>query len=89
MQRLTKSGMSRQQAHLTVGEQLAKTMMRRRACEPTVSTPQSELTTVHYVETRDDLEVKVAKINRKLQKLTQEGEHVSGSGGDVLQRLIV
>jgi len=33
IQRLTKSGMARQQAQLTVGEQLAKTMMRRRARE--------------------------------------------------------
>jgi hypothetical protein len=33
IQRLTKSGMARQQAQLTVGEQLARTMMRRRARE--------------------------------------------------------
>jgi hypothetical protein len=33
LQRLTKSGMSKHQAQLTVGEQLAKTMMRRRARE--------------------------------------------------------
>ena len=32
---------------------------------------------VHYVETRDDLELKVARINRRLQKLIQEGDHVS------------
>ncbi|EIW71142.1 hypothetical protein TREMEDRAFT_27360, partial [Tremella mesenterica DSM 1558] len=30
---------------------------------------------VHYVETRDDLELKVARINRRLLKLMQEGEH--------------
>ncbi|WVQ79913.1 hypothetical protein IAT38_002014 [Cryptococcus sp. DSM 104549] len=61
IQRLTKTGMARAQAQLTVGEQLAKSMMRRRA--------------LHYVETRDDLEIKVAKINRRLLKLIQEGEH--------------
>ena len=33
IQRLTKTGMARYNAQLTVGEQLAKTMMRRRACE--------------------------------------------------------
>lgn len=31
---------------------------------------------MHYVETRDDLEVKVARINRRLLKLVQEGDHV-------------
>ena len=31
---------------------------------------------VHYVETRDDLELKVARINRRLSKLVQEGDHV-------------
>ncbi|WRT64656.1 uncharacterized protein IL334_001590 [Kwoniella shivajii] len=61
IQRLMKTGMARPQAQLTVGEQLAKAMMRRRAS--------------HYVETRDDLELKVAKINRRLLKLIQEGDH--------------
>nr|XP_031858204.1 uncharacterized protein CI109_006347 [Kwoniella shandongensis]KAA5525276.1 hypothetical protein CI109_006347 [Kwoniella shandongensis] len=61
IQRFTKTGMARAQAQLTVGEQLAKTMMRKRA--------------LHYVETRDDLELKVSKINRRLLKLIQEGEH--------------
>lgn len=61
IQRLTRSGVGRAQAQLTVGEQLAKAMMRRRA--------------LHYVEARDDLEIKVAKINRRLLKLIQEGEH--------------
>ncbi|ORY21289.1 AEX-3 domain-domain-containing protein [Naematelia encephala] len=60
-QRLTRSGMSRHQAQLTVGEQLTRTMMRRRA--------------LHYVETRDDLELKVARINRRLLKLVHEGDH--------------
>ncbi|WVQ98203.1 hypothetical protein IAU59_005325 [Kwoniella sp. CBS 9459] len=61
IQRLMKTGMARPEAQLTVGEQIAKAMMRRRA--------------LHYVETRDDLELKVAKINRRLLKLIQEGEH--------------
>ncbi|WWD00736.1 hypothetical protein V866_007671 [Kwoniella sp. B9012] len=61
IQRLMKSGMARPQAQLSVGEQLAKAMMRRRA--------------LHYVETRDDLELKVAKINKRLLKLIQEGDH--------------
>ncbi|WWC59598.1 uncharacterized protein I303_102156 [Kwoniella dejecticola CBS 10117] len=61
IRRLMKSGMARPQAQLSVGEQLAKAMMRRRA--------------LHYVETRDDLELKVAKINRRLLKLIQEGDH--------------
>ncbi|OCF58670.1 hypothetical protein L486_03160 [Kwoniella mangroviensis CBS 10435] len=61
IQRLMKSGMARSQAQLSVGEQLAKAMMRRRA--------------LHYVETRDDLELKVAKINKRLLKLIQEGDH--------------
>lgn len=34
------------------------------------------LTPVHYVETRDQLEAKIAHINKKLAKLIQEGEHV-------------
>ena len=78
LQRLTRSGMPRQQAQMTVGEQLAKVMMRRRAreCLHEVKGPLL-LKTVHYVETRDDLELKVAKINRRLQKLAQEGERVS------------
>ncbi|WVQ75890.1 hypothetical protein IAR50_005524 [Cryptococcus sp. DSM 104548] len=61
IQRITRSGVNRAQAQLTVGEQFAKGMMRRRA--------------LHYVEARDDLEVKVAKINRRLLRLIQEGEH--------------
>ncbi|WWC68082.1 uncharacterized protein I206_102001 [Kwoniella pini CBS 10737] len=61
IQRLMKSGIARPQAQLSVGEQIAKAMMRRRA--------------LHYVETRDDLELKVAKINRRLLKLIQEGDH--------------
>nr|ODN89542.1 hypothetical protein L203_02254 [Cryptococcus depauperatus CBS 7841] len=61
IQRLTRFGVGRAQAQLTVGEQLAKAMMRRRA--------------LHYVEARDDLEVKVAKINKRLLKLIEEGEH--------------
>ncbi|UOH84230.1 hypothetical protein LQV05_001024 [Cryptococcus neoformans] len=61
IRRLTRSGVGRAQARLTVGEQLAKAMMRRRA--------------LHYVEARDDLEIKVGKINRRLLKLVQEGEH--------------
>ncbi|WVF69649.1 hypothetical protein IAT40_004428 [Kwoniella sp. CBS 6097] len=61
IQRLMKTGMARPEAQLTVGEQIAKAMMRRRA--------------LHYVETRDDLELKVAKINRRLLKLVQEGDH--------------
>ncbi|WWC86769.1 uncharacterized protein L201_001648 [Kwoniella dendrophila CBS 6074] len=61
IQRLMKSGVPRPQAQLSVGEQLAKAMMRRRA--------------LHYVETRDDLELKVAKINKRLLKLIQEGDH--------------
>ncbi|WVQ69409.1 uncharacterized protein L199_007626 [Kwoniella botswanensis] len=61
IQRLMKSGMARPQAQLSLGEQLAKAMMRRRA--------------LHYVETRDDLELKVAKINKRLLKLIQEGDH--------------
>ncbi|ODN79529.1 hypothetical protein L202_03489 [Cryptococcus amylolentus CBS 6039] len=69
IQRLTRSGFNRAQAQLTVGEQLAKSMMRRRArkLHPSLS--------IHYVEARDDLEVKVAKINRRLLRLIQEGEH--------------
>ncbi|ODO08610.1 hypothetical protein L198_00341 [Cryptococcus wingfieldii CBS 7118] len=69
IQRLTRSGVNRAQAQLTVGEQLAKGMMRRRARKllPSLS--------IHYVEARDDLEVKVAKINRRLLRLIQEGEH--------------
>lgn len=31
---------------------------------------------VHYVETRDMLEVKVSTVNRRLQRLIVEGEHV-------------
>lgn len=30
---------------------------------------------MHYVEKRDDFELKVARITRRLQKLIQEGEH--------------
>ncbi|KLT44188.1 hypothetical protein CC85DRAFT_257235, partial [Cutaneotrichosporon oleaginosum] len=40
---------------------IAKAMMRKRA--------------LHYVEKRDDFELKVARITRRLQKLIQEGEH--------------
>ncbi|OCF45755.1 hypothetical protein I317_00243 [Kwoniella heveanensis CBS 569] len=61
IQRLMKTGMARPEAQLTVGEQIAKAIMRRRA--------------LHYVETRDDLELKVAKINRRLLRLIQEGDH--------------
>ncbi|TXT13185.1 hypothetical protein VHUM_01586 [Vanrija humicola] len=46
---------------LTANERLAKAMMRKRA--------------LHYVERRDDFELKVARITRRLQKLIQEGEH--------------
>jgi chromosome segregation ATPase len=50
----------RAQEQLTVNERLAKAMMRKRA--------------LHYVEKRDDFELKVARITRRLQKLVQEGE---------------
>jgi hypothetical protein len=60
-QRLTKSGFARAQEQLTANEQIAKAMMRKRA--------------LHYVEKRDDFELKVARITRRLQKLIQEGEH--------------
>lgn len=56
-----KTGNARAQEVLSVNEQLAKTMMRKRA--------------LHYVEKRDDFELKVARITRRLQKLIQEGEH--------------
>lgn len=80
--------MGRAQARLTVGEQLAKAMMRRRACKSgfKFDQPKKKKWTffhsivcpraVHYVEARDDLEIKVGKINRRLLKLVQEGEHV-------------
>lgn len=82
--------MGRAQARLTVGEQLAKAMMRRRACKSGFKFDQPKkkkkghffLThivcprAVHYVEARDDLEIKVGKINRRLLKLVQGGEHV-------------
>ncbi|WVR04747.1 hypothetical protein IAU60_001758 [Kwoniella sp. DSM 27419] len=61
IQRMMRTGMARSEVQLSAGEQLAKAMMRRRA--------------LHYVETRDDLELKVAKIDRRLLKLVQEGEH--------------
>lgn len=84
IQRLTRSGVGRAQAQLTVGEQLAKAMMRRRACKYGSSLIRKKREmfystgrcAVHYVEARDDLEIKVAKINRRLLKLIQEGEHV-------------
>lgn len=60
-ERLTKSGNARVQEQLTANERLAKAMMRKRA--------------LHYVERRDDFELKVARITRRLQKLIQEGEH--------------
>ncbi|GMK57249.1 hypothetical protein CspeluHIS016_0400830 [Cutaneotrichosporon spelunceum] len=60
-QRLTKTGNARVQEQLTVNEQMAKAMMRKRA--------------LHYVEKRDDFELKVARITRRLQKLMLEGEH--------------
>ena len=59
-QRLTKSGFARAQEQLTANERIAKAMMRKRA--------------LHYVEKRDDFELKVARITRRLQKLVQEGE---------------
>lgn len=75
IQRLTKSGVGRQEARLTVGEQLAKAMMRKRARER-YTHAHSLTSLVHYVETRDDLELKVARINKRLQKMVVEGEHV-------------
>ena len=78
LQKLTKSGMARQQAQLTVGEQLAKAMMRRRARKRSIYfIRRSTIYSEHYVETRDDLELKVARINRRLIKLVHEGDHVS------------
>lgn len=77
--------MGRAQARLTVGEQLAKAMMRRRACKSGFKFDQRKKRgdifshsivrprAVHYVEARDDLEIKVGKINRRLLKLVQEG----------------
>jgi len=83
---MTKSGVARQQAQLSLGEQLAKTLMRRRAREsillsPSLSVLDSDhLLTVHYVETRGDLDLKVARVNRRLMKV-QEGDHVSFKHG--------
>jgi hypothetical protein len=34
---------------------------------------------VHYIDARDELEIKVAKINGRLMELMQEGEKVSWS----------
>lgn len=79
--------MARQQAQLSLGEQLAKTLMRRRAREsillsPSLSVLDSDhLLTVHYVETRGDLDLKVARVIRRLMKVVQEGDHVSFKHG--------
>lgn len=60
-QRLTKSGFLRAQEQLSANDMLAKAMMRKRA--------------LHYVERRDDFDLKLSRITRRLQKLVHEGEH--------------
>lgn len=37
--------------------------------------PAVKLIPVHYVERRDDFDLKLSRITRRLQKLVQEGEH--------------
>lgn len=79
MQRLTKSGLNRGSMPISVGEQIVKEMMRKRAGELAVirDLNVSQLTGIaHYVEARDDIEIKVAKINGRLMQLMQEGEKV-------------
>lgn len=56
-------------------------MMRRRACELTalVAHPDGSNEadyTVHYLESRDNLDDKTAKINQKLMQLMRDGEKV-------------
>lgn len=81
MQKLTKSGLYRGSGPLSIGEQGVKDMMRRRAGELSLSHNRASRAdgAVHYIDARDELEIKVAKINGRLMELMQEGEKVSWS----------
>lgn len=80
IQRLTRMGVNRAEAQLSVGEQVAKVMMRRRARMSTFISLQIVTDApVHYVEARDQLEIKIARVNSRLAAIAHDGNFVSNT----------
>lgn len=69
------------EAKSSTGETRVRELMQQRACEYIRAPGTVSLTfvSVQYIEKRDDFEIKVTKISKRLIHLVQEGDRVSKS----------